>query len=124
MAIPRAYVLARRNLLENQDLGLKKPEDFNWPATHIVLMYHGIAPSSRTNEASHLCNHTWCVRRKHLQWQEPRDNYARKNCNTWTKCPCGCKHKFNPCKHNPQCYSMRKCNCKVHKAIKEGKGQK
>lgn len=117
---PKSLRLGKKNLEPGQNFGVNKPEEYNWPPTHIVLMFNGEFPPSTTAEASHLCNHTWCVRKRHLRWEEPKANYARKNCNTWTQCPCPCNNKFNPCKHNPQCLSMRKCNCNVHRTIRQG----
>jgi hypothetical protein len=120
LRLPPDYVMEGQNL----ELGATtRPQDYSWSAGQIVLMYHGKLPPSRTAEASHLCNHPWCIRPRHLCWEEPRNNYARKNCNTWTKCPCVCGQEFNPCRHGPKCLSMKKCDCKAHTAIREGRAQ-
>jgi hypothetical protein len=89
--------------------------NFNWSPAQIVLVYNGIIPASLNLEASHLCNHNWCVNPNHLLWETREDNLSRRNCIIWTKCPCGCNHSFNPCIHVPQCLPLKYCNCKKHK---------
>jgi len=49
-------------------------------------------------EASHLCNHPWCVNPKHLTWATPPDNHARKNCRV-------------SCQHKPSCVVCKIKNC-------------
>jgi len=87
-------------------------EDFQWSATGLVLVKNGHDPPASNHEASHLCNHPWCLNVKHLVWETPKKNYKRKNCITETTCPCPCGHTFNPCKHNPQCIKCNIHECK------------
>jgi len=89
--------------------------DFNWSPAQVMLVYIGIIPASDDLEASHLCNHNWCVNPNHLLWETRGENLSRRNCVVWTTCPCGCNYSFNPCKHVPQCLPLYLCNCQKHK---------
>jgi len=94
------------------------PKD-QWPAAQVVLMKNGFKPDlslykKEDWEASHLCNHPWCVNINHLIWEHRKYNAYRKNCVTWTTCPCGCNHSYNPCIHSPKCIPMKKCTCVNH----------
>lgn len=52
-------------------------------------------------EASHRCNHPWCVNPKHLVWQTPLDNSDKKNCCTNANC----------CSHEPKCITCSIQDC-------------
>jgi len=47
-------------------------KDYQWSATGLVLVKNGQYPSDANNEASHLCNHPWCLNVKHLLWEIPK----------------------------------------------------
>jgi hypothetical protein len=85
-----------------------------WCAGAVVLAASGEHAKHATDEASHLCNHPWCVRRSHLLWETPTANYSRKNCKTHHICS-NCSHVDNPCVHTPQCLDMHGCPCDWHK---------
>jgi len=56
-------------------------------------------------QVSHLCHVGSCVNPAHLTLEMAAANRARNICQGWTHitCPCGCNHRFNPCRHVPQC---------------------
>jgi len=87
--------------------------EFQWSATGLALVKDGRLPPASNYEASHTCNHPWCLNDEHLLWEEPRMNYKRKNCLQLTDCP-NCKHSFSPCIHNPPCIPCTLPNCKYH----------
>jgi len=99
-----------------QDEGdLEIDPEFQWTPGQILLIADSEFPDSDIMEASHLCDHNFCVNVKHLVWEPRPNNQQRKNCNTWTTCTCGCGHSFNPCKHRPkQCIPMGYCRCPKH----------
>jgi hypothetical protein len=76
-----------------------KPE-FQWSATGLALVKDGRLPPASHYEASHTCNHPWCLNDEHLLWEEPRMNYKRKNCLQSTECP-NCQHTTLPHKNKP-----------------------
>jgi len=86
---------------------------YQWSATGLALVKAGHDPPDSHYEASHLCNHPWCLNAEHLRWEIPTKNYKRKNCNANTTCP-NCQHKFNPCVHNPMCLPCNIPNCSYH----------
>ncbi len=88
-------------------------EDFQWSATGLVLIRDQRHPPDSHWEASHTCNHPWCLNPKHLLWEEPQMNYKRKNCLTATRCPT-CQHGFNPCVHQPKCELCTIPDCQYH----------
>jgi hypothetical protein len=102
---------------------LKYNPNTSWSAAQLVLFYHDRKPDLETYpnpkewEASHLCNHPWCVNLDHLLWEHIKKNAGRKNCRTWITCPCPCNHSFNPCNHEPKCITMKACKCKFHTKI-------
>ncbi len=57
---------------------------------------------------SHLCHNTRCFNPDHLIAEISSANIGRNTCQsqTWISCPC-CEHKFNPCRHSPQCILPR-----------------
>jgi len=93
-------------------LCFQKPE-FQWSATGLALVMDGRPPPDSHFEASHTCNHPWCLNSEHLLWEEPRMNYKRKNCLQSTDCP-QCNHSFCPCVHDPKCLLCTIPNCKYH----------
>jgi len=86
---------------------------FNWNAAGVVLVADGRHAADCSDEASHLCNHPWCVRPEHLLWETPKDNYRRKNCTTFFVCSV-CSTSHNPCRHDPQCVDQHLCDCEAH----------
>lgn len=86
-------------------------EDFQWSATGLVLVRDGRRAPGPKWEASHTCNHPWCLNKDHLLWEIPQSNYKRKNCVTQTECP-KCQHSFSPCVHDPPCLPCGILNCK------------
>lgn len=90
------------------------PSSFGWPPAQIAMLWNNKIPPSNDVEASHLCNHTWCLNPEHLVWETRATNAARKNCRIWTTCPCPCNKGFNPCTHEPKCTPLKYCFCDVH----------
>src|SRR6185369_294956 len=114
---PKNIRLGKRQQQDEDDFkcSAKRP----WPAGQLVLIYHGYEPDlslykKEDWEASHLCNHPFCVNLDHLVWEHRIYNARRKNCRIWTTCPCGCNHSFNPCTHNPKCIALKDCKCVKH----------
>jgi len=90
-----------------------------WSPAQVSLALDGRFPvlgEEAVSEASHLCNHSFCINPDHLCWESRAQNMNRKNCCTWMTCPYdSCGRSFNPCKHVPQCVSFPNCQCKKHK---------
>jgi hypothetical protein len=118
---PKNIRLGTRQQLREGDLIYDS--NSSWSAAQLVLFRNGRRPDFETYpdpkqwEASHLCNHPWCVNLDHLVWEHILNNTARKNCRTWITCPCGCNHSFNPCIHEPKCITMKACKCTYHSKI-------
>jgi len=59
-------------------------------------------PYSETDEASHLCHTSNCVRPTHI-WMEDKDiNLDRNWCAGQVQCP-ECSFELDACSHNPRC---------------------
>ncbi len=67
--------------------GMDQPGDYSdclsyykFPLTHVVLATEGKFASATDDEASHLCDNTWCIRVGHLVWESRELNARRKGC--------------------------------------------
>lgn len=91
------------------------PFSATWSAGQVLLAHRGELPAEdgREWQASHLCDHPWCVRSGHLVWEVDHENYSRKKCGNKVVCE-ECGHENFPCKHNPKCLDMSECTCAFH----------
>jgi len=88
---------------------------FGYNAAAVTLVHDQQLAPGVASEASHTCEHPWCVEKTHLLWEDRTANGRRKNCKTRVKCPCGCDVTFNPCDHpTKQCLDMTGCQCPRH----------
>jgi hypothetical protein len=111
---PKSLRLTNKLLRQSEDPLLSDIDSkYSWNAAGVMLVDSGKLPENATDEASHLCNHPWCVNPEHLVWESPKKNYSRKNCNTHFECECG--KVSNPCTHSPQCLDLFDCTCDWHK---------
>jgi len=88
-------------------VGGQKPEYY---AHHLALIVAGrkeelLKKEQRRSSVSHLCHQRTCFNAAHLVVESSEKNRDRNKCIGWTyiTCPCPCNHKFNACKHTPQC---------------------
>lgn len=111
---PKSLRLKKNFLIAPLGHDTSREVTFGYNAAAIVLVKDGKQAPDETSEASHLCEHPWCVNAAHILWETRQDNGKRKNCNTRTTCTCGCNNVFNPCRHTPACLDMTDCPCFRH----------
>lgn len=121
---PRNITLGKRQRVGYQGRGkyqkeedplMDVPFDATWSAGQVVLVKHSQFPPSdgKVWQASHLCDHPWCVRNDHIIWEVDKDNYDRKKCGFRVVCE-KCGHVNLMCKHEPHCFDMTDCKCPLH----------
>lgn len=71
----------------------------------IIMACHGIFAHELTDQVSHLCDNSKCVRLEHLRWETPAKNNQRKGCPGLTKCNC-CHTMHDVCIHEPKCMKI------------------
>ncbi len=72
-----------------------------------MLAVSGIFPKQATDEVSHLCDNSRCLRVDHLRWESRQQNSDRKNCPGWIACGC-CNEMHDACVHDPKCKKVTK----------------
>lgn len=106
LGYPKSLYLNKAEMARPGDY-IGVPPGFNWVPAQVMLVCRDSHAKNRYQESSHLCDHGFCVNPDHLIWEDPQQNYWRKNCIPWTTCPC--RNSWNPCIHKPQCIPMIGC---------------